>query len=188
MEGEIKFKTERFVVLDVNGVGYRVFVAFETMKEAAKKKGPVLLWTHQHVRENLMDLYGFLNYAELHFFEMLIGISGIGPKSALAIISVAPLDALKKAIAAGETSYLTKVSGVGRRLSEKIVVELRDKLGAAGVDKTGQGFKEEEDALEALRSLGYSLKESRDALRNLPEDAKGTEKIVKHALRNMNKH
>lgn len=186
LTGEVKFKTEKFVVLDVGGVGYRVFVSFETLRILSGKEGKIILWTHLAVRENAMDIYGFLNYAELEFFELLIQVSGIGPKSALSILSVAPLDVLRKAIASGEISYLTKVSGIGQRLAEKIVVELKNKLGAAGADHGGKVLKEEEEALEALRALGYSLKESRDALRSLPEGTKGLENIVKYALRNIN--
>ena len=185
LEGIIKFKTEKFVVLDVNGVGHRVFVSFGTLKKVSSNKGKVLFWTHLHVRENAMDVYGFLNYAELEFFEQLIQISGIGPKSALYVLDVAPLDILRRAIASGEKSYLTKVSGIGQRLAEKIVIELRDKLGAIGTEHDQQSFKEEEEALEALRSLGYSLRESRDALRKLPEDITGVENIIKKALKNV---
>jgi Holliday junction DNA helicase RuvA len=122
LEGIVKFKTERFVVLDVNGVGYRIFVSFETLRKIPKKAEKIKFWTHLYVRENALDLYGFLNYAELEFFEQLIQISGIGPKSALSVLAVAPLDVLRKAIASGETSYLVKVSGIGQRLAEKIIV------------------------------------------------------------------
>ncbi|MFC1625264.1 Holliday junction branch migration protein RuvA [Patescibacteria group bacterium] len=187
LEGIIKFKTEKFVVLDVNGVGYRVFISFETLRKVSKKKDKILFWTHLAVRENALDLYGFLDYAELEFFEQLIQISGIGPKSALAVLAVAPLDVLRKAISTGETSYLTKVSGVGRKLAEKIVLELKDKLGVLGSEYKDGGLKEEEEALEALRALGYSLRESRDALRNLPEDVKGTEGKIREALKNIHK-
>ncbi len=184
LNGKIKFKTERFVVLDVNGVGYQVFVPYETLKEISSKE-EVLLWTHLHVRENILDLYGFLNYGELEFFQILIGISGIGPKSALGVLSVAPLDTLRRAIATGETSYLTKVSGVGKRLAEKIVLELKDKLGAIGIEQTNEELKEKTDAMEALQSLGYSLSESREALRKVPDNIKGMENIVKEALKNI---
>ncbi len=184
LQGKIKFKTDKFVVLDVNGVGYQVFIPFETLKEISSKN-EVLLWTHLHVRENILDLYGFLNYAELEFFQILIGISGIGPKSALGVLSVAPIDVLKRAIATGETSYLTKVSGVGKRLAEKIVVELKDKMGAIGIEQTSEELKDETDAMEALQALGYSLSESRKALQNVPDDIKGMENIVKEALKNI---
>lgn len=187
LAGVIKFKTERFVLLDVGGVGYRVFVSAETLQKIPQKGEKATFWTHLHVRENLMDLYGFLNYAELEFFEQLIQVSGIGPKSGLAVLAVAPLDVIKRAIASGETSYLTKVSGIGRRTAEKIIVELRDKLAAVGEMSEGGAFKEKEEALEALRALGYSLKESREALKNLPEGMDSMESMIKEALKNVGK-
>ncbi len=187
LEGTVDFRTDRFVAVGVNGVGYRVFVSLETMQKLPKKGDKVELWTHLHIRENLMDLYGFLNYAELEFFEQLIQVPGIGPKSGLAVLSVASLDVLRRAIASGETSYLTKVSGIGQRMAEKIVVELKDKLGAVGISSEGGTLKEEEEALEALRALGYSLKESRDALKNLPKGTEGMENMIKQALKNVGK-
>ena len=185
LTGIIKFKTDKFILVDVGGVGYRVFVSFETQKKLPRKGEKVEIWTHLHVRENIMALYGFLNYAELEFFGSLIQISGIGPKSALAVLAVAPLDVLKKAVSSGDVSYLTKVSGVGKKLAEKIVLELRDKVGLKGAETKAGGLKEEEEAIEALQALGYSLKQSREALRDLPRDIEGTENIIKKALRQM---
>lgn len=187
LEGIIKFKTDKFVVVGVNGVGYRVFVPLETLRTMPKKESKISLWTHFHVRENAQDLYGFLEYAELEFFEKLIQVSGIGPKSAMAVLAVAPIDALKKAIISGETSYLTKVSGVGQRLADKIILELKNKLGGLSDAHQDGIFREKEDALEALHALGYSMRESRDALRRLPEDIKGTGNIIKEALKSFNK-
>ncbi len=188
LEGIIKFKSGKFIVLEVGGVGYRVFVSFETLGSLPKIGEKIRLWTHLHVREDNLSLYGFLDYAELEFFEKLIQISGIGPKSALGVLSVAPLDAIKKAIAQGESSYLVKVSGIGRKLAEKIILELKDKLSTEGSVLSG-GFKQEEEALEALRALGYSLKESRDALKSVSDEIKvsGTENIIREALKNVNK-
>ena len=111
-----------------------------------------------------MDLYGFLDRQELEFFEMLINVSGIGPKGALSILGIASIETLRKAISTGDTAYLTKVSGIGRKTAEKIVIELRDKMGEA---KTGTSLQGELDALEALRSLGYSQSEAREALKKV---------------------
>src|SRR3989339_419413 len=102
IEGKIIFKGERFVVIDVSGVGYRIFAGPDVLRKA-KTKEQFKLWTHLHLREDTMELYGFLEYAELEFFQTLIQISGIGPKSGLGVLAVASLDTLKKAIAAGET-------------------------------------------------------------------------------------
>ncbi|HEC30579.1 MAG TPA: Holliday junction branch migration protein RuvA, partial [Candidatus Yonathbacteria bacterium] len=129
VQGKILLKSDKFAVIDVSGVGYKVYISIETMRSIGTKGTEVSLWTHLSVRENALDLYGFCDYAEIELFEMLIGISGVGPKSALGIMGVAPLDTLKTAIASGDMSYLTKVSGIGKKNAEKIVLELRDKLG-----------------------------------------------------------
>jgi Holliday junction DNA helicase RuvA len=187
LEGRIIFKGERFIVMDVSGIGYRIFVGPEVLRRV-KKEETIRLWTHLYVREDTMELYGFLEYAELDFFETLIQISGIGPRSALGVLSVAPLDTLKRAIASGETSYLTQVSGIGKKIAEKIILELRDKLGKVGFSAGGNVFlKEEEDVLKALRSLGYSHSEARDVLKQLPADISGTRDRVKEALKILGK-
>jgi Holliday junction DNA helicase RuvA len=187
IEGKIIFKGERFVVADVNGVGYRIFVGPEVLRKT-KKEEMIKLWTHLYVREDAMELYGFSEYAELDFFETLIQISGIGPRSALGVLAVAPLDTLKRAIAGGETSYLTQVSGIGKKIAEKIILELRDKLGKVGFGAEGNIFlKEEEDVLKALRALGYSYSEVRDVLKQLPSNISGTQDRVKEALKILGK-
>ncbi len=187
LNGVVVFKGLNFLVIGVGGVGYKVFVSAETMLKIPKSGEKIVLWTHSHYREDSADLYGFFNYPELEFFEQLIQISGIGPKSAMGVLSVGSLDNLKKAIASGETEYLTKVSGIGRKLAEKIVVELRDKMAATGVDIGSTAFTEEGEALEALRSLGYSLYESREALKKVSKETRGTERMIKEALKNFGK-
>jgi len=187
IEGKIIFKGERFVVIDTNGVGYRIFVGPDVLRKA-KTKEQFKLWTHLHLREDTMELYGFLEYAELEFFQTIIQISGIGPKSGLGVLAVAPLDTLKRAIAAGETSYLTQVSGIGKKIAEKIILELRDKLGKIGFAGEENAFlKEEGDVLQVLRTLGYSYSEARDAIKQLPPDIVGTQERVKEALKILGK-
>ncbi len=185
IEGVIKFKGAHFIVVDAGGVGYKIFVSPETLRKIPKLEEKIMLWTHTHLREETIELYGFFNYAELEFFGQLIQISGIGPKSALGVLAVGPIDNLKKAIAAGETAYLTKVSGIGRKLAEKIVVELRDKLASIGIETESGTFTAESEALDALRSLGYSLQESREALQKVSKDKKGAEDMIKEALKNV---
>jgi len=174
-------------VIDVGGVGYRIFVGPDVLRKA-KTKEQFKLWTHLYLREDTIELYGFLEYAELNFFETLIQISGIGPKSALGVLSVAPLDTLKSAIASGDTSYLTQVSGIGKKIAEKIILELRDKLGKIGFSGEENVFlKEEGDVLKALRTLGYSYEEAREAIKRLPNDIIGTQNRVKEALKILSK-
>lgn len=182
VRGKIILKTDKFVVIDVGGLGYKVGVSVDTLARL-KNKEEVSLWTHLHVREDALDLYGFLDQSELEFFEMLINISGIGPKSALGIIGVAPIETLKKAIASGDNSYLTKVSGVGRKTAEKIVLELRDKLSALGHKAEYGELSGELDATLALQSLGYSQNEARDALKKVDSSITDTSAKVKAALK-----
>lgn len=187
LEGKVIFKGERFIVIDINGVGYRVFIGPDVLRKA-KKEETIKLWTHLYVREDSQELYGFLEYAELNFFETLIQISGIGPKSALGVLAVAPLDTLKQAIATGETSYLTQVSGIGKKIAEKIILELRDKLGKIGFAGEENVFlKGEEDVLKALRTLGYSYSEARETIKQIPADIIGTQNRVKEALKILSK-
>ncbi|RJQ32019.1 Holliday junction branch migration protein RuvA [Candidatus Parcubacteria bacterium] len=183
LEGKTKLRSGKFLIIDVNGVGYKVFVLPDLLR---KSEGTIKIWTHLQVREDAMELYGFENYAELEFFEKLIQVSGVGPKSALGIMSIAPVDMIKKAIAGGETAYLTKVSGIGKKTAEKVIIELRDKMG----EMTEGGaaiFKDEQDILGALQSLGYSANEAREALKNLPGDVEGVNNKIKAALKLLGK-
>lgn len=184
LTGNIVFIGERYAILDVAGVGYKIYLSMEALRLVGKKKEQIKLWTHLAVREDAMDLYGFIEKPELEFFELLIGISGIGPRSALGILNIAPVENIKKAVSSGDSSYLTKVSGIGRKTAEKIVLELRDKLGAH-IDVSTPELKEEADAIEALESLGYTQHEARDALKSVPHTTTGTSKRVKEALKNL---
>ena len=135
------------------------------------------------MREDILDLYGFLERQELEFFEMLINVSGIGPKGALSILGIASIDTLKRAIGTGDTSYLTKISGIGKKTAEKIVIELRDKIAYKMKDeKGGVSLQGELDALEALKSLGYSQNQAREALKKVPTEL-DTNKKIREALK-----
>lgn len=183
LEGKIIFKGERYVILSAGGVGYKVFVSAGTNKNLEPSK-EAKLWTHLHVREDAMELYGFLHQAELEFFEMLISISGIGPKSALGVLAMAPVDTLKRAISSGDTSYLTKVSGIGRKTAEKIVLELKDKMGFGKAMFAGEEMKDDADILDALVSMGYSQKDARERIQQISQSIKGRDKRLKEALKN----
>lgn len=185
LEGRIEFKGERFCVVSTGGVGYRIFVTGETLKKIPEKGEGVKLWTHLYVREDALELYGFLHLAELDLFETLISAPGIGPRKALGVMGAASIDTLRRAIAAGDTSYLTKVSGIGRKTAEKIVVELKEKMAGRGIMVEAPELKEEAEALEALVALGYSQKEAREALRQAPQEIKSVEKRVKEALKRL---
>lgn len=179
--GKILAREARFAVVDVGGVGYKVFLLPATLAETKWGKTGKF-WTHLHMREDAMELYGFLEKEELEFFENLISISGIGPKSALGILSLAPVGTLRRAISSGDTSYLTKISGIGRKTAEKIVLELKDKF-AGEKEKIGFETEHDSDILDALISLGYTQKEAREMVQKISLDIKGRENRLKEALK-----
>ncbi|MBN2093987.1 MAG: Holliday junction branch migration protein RuvA [Candidatus Zambryskibacteria bacterium] len=140
-------------------------------------------WVHTAVRENSIDLYGFENENELRIFEHLITVSGVGPKSGLAILSIAGPKAIEEAVASGDTSSLTKISGIGKKTAEKIVLELNGKL--AAIEKGNIRASEDVDVFEALKTLGYKEREIQEIIKNLPEDLKGANEKIKYALKNI---
>lgn len=166
-------RSDKFLIVEAGGVGYKINVSPDTLSRATRQEGEIFLWIHTHVREDILDLYGFLKREELEFFEMLINVSGIGPKGALAVLSVASIETLRRAIGSGDISYLTKISGIGKKTAEKIVIELRDKIG----EEKGTSLQGELDALEALKSLGYSQNEAREALKKTAPDLNTNVKI-----------
>jgi Holliday junction DNA helicase RuvA len=186
LEGKIIYTTDKFIIINTGGVGYKVNITEETLL-SCKENNDISLFIYTAVRENSIDLFGFKNTDELSFFELLLNVSGIGPKSALSTISVAPLNTLKRAIATGDTSYLNKVSGIGKKTAEKIIIELRDKLKDYKEEGLEQGsLREESDLLEALKSLGYNQNEARDALKKVSPSLEGTNARIKEALRLLN--
>ncbi|OGI63080.1 Holliday junction DNA helicase RuvA [Candidatus Nomurabacteria bacterium RIFCSPHIGHO2_01_FULL_40_12] len=177
--GKITLKTEKFLIVETGGVGYKINVSPDTLSKAKKTGEEISFWIHTHVREDILDLYGFLERQELEFFEMLINVSGIGPKGALTILGIASIETLRKAISTGDIPYLTKISGIGKKTAEKIVIELRDKV---GMELEGSSLQVELDTLEALKSLGYSQNEAREALKKVPTEL-DTNKKIREALK-----
>ena len=184
LKGTIIDKEERSIVLDVHGVGYKVFVTGATI-DKAREGADMALWTHLAVREDAHTLFGFPTKDELGFFELLISVSGIGPKTALGILNVSSVANIRKAVSTGDTSHLTKVSGVGTKIANKIVLELKGKFGAE--ETSGVSLREEVDALEALKALGYGHKEAREALKEIDPAITNAGERVKKALKALGK-
>ena len=172
--------------MDVHDVGYQVFVLPQLL-EKAKVDSETELYTYQNVTENKVELYGFRNISELEFFEQLIQISGIGPKSALGVMNQASIEDIKRAIIHGDSSMLTRVSGIGKKTAERIILELKNKIDISDKDNKEflqeSGFQEDADAMDGLVSLGYSLREAREAIKHIPREAKTVEEKVKASLK-----
>lgn len=160
-------------LVEVGGVGYAVRVPFYTLATTAGT--PISLYIHTVVREDVFDLYGFVTRDELAFFKQLTSVSGVGPKTALGVINVSDIASLKRSIASGDASALTRVFGIGKKSAERIVVELRDKLSleqqAKPADATDMGGDGE--IIEALMALGYKADESRQTLRAIGAEGAG---------------
>lgn len=182
LSGTVVGTTLTHITVDVGGVGYRVFVrGGATFSEGES----VRLFTYLAVRENALDLYGFLTEEELEVFELLLRIPKIGPKSALHILSQAEIDLLKKAVAEDDPSYLAKMSGIGKKSAEKIVLGLKDVFEAAEYSDASGSGAQNTDAIDALIALGYSQKDAREALKEVPEEATDTKARVTAALRKL---
>ena len=182
IRGKVLELGNRYVSIDINGLGYKVFVTDDSL-HVLKVGTEASLLTHLVVREDALDLYGFIQKKEKDFFELLISISGIGPKSALNILSIVASDTLASAIRSGSTAHLVKVSGIGRKTAEKIVLELRDKLGGISGEDMTAGMSTDADAIEALKALGYDATEAREALKKIHKDITDTGAKVKAALK-----
>jgi Holliday junction DNA helicase RuvA len=182
LEGTLIAIRDDHCVLSTGPVGYCVYTKKEvlTLSTLGMTRS---LWIYTAVRETAFDLYGFESEAELGLFELLLTVSGIGPKSALSILDVATMETLHNAIGQENATYLTTISGIGKKTAEKIILELKGKVTIA-IDALPVGDSE---ALEAMRSLGYSTQEAREALRNIPNTISGTNDRLREALRLMSK-
>ena len=183
LKGAVLDKDLESIILNVNGVGYRVVVTNKIIQESVLGS-ELEIWTYLAVRENSMDLYGFKDKEEREMFGLLLTISGIGPKSAMAILSSATVETLTEGIHSEDAAYLAKISGLGRKSAEKIVIGLKDKLGVT-VEKPGDQQNQNILAIDALISLGYSERESREAIKNV-EKTDSPEGMIKEALKKLN--
>lgn len=191
LSGVVSEKLHERVVLDVKGVGFGLFVTTEDYGQLSLDKS-AKLYIYEYIREQSYDLYAFLQRDTQLLFEQLLSVSGVGPKMALSMLSIASAQDLKQAIAAGEVKFLQQASGVGRRVAERVVVELKDKVGLVGVDLASTGMLQSgaaitrDEALEALVSLGYSIQDASKVLQDI-DDKLPSETRVKKALQNITK-
>ncbi len=182
ISGKMGARAEGFAVVHAAGLGFKLRASRATLKALPPQGSDATLFTHLYVREDIFDLYGFATEAELGFFEMLIGVSGIGPKSALAILDIAPLTELKAAIKEGRPDLLTRATGVGRKTAERVIVELRGRVDSATSGLTVEKMETDADLIEALSSLGYRREEARAALLRVDAKLRGVEERLKAAL------
>ncbi len=172
------------VELGQTGVGLQIFVP-EPTRARLRPGDPVTLHTHLHVRETELSLYGFESLEELSLFELLLGVSGVGPKVALAAVSTLSPDAFRMAVANREAAVVARVPGIGKRTAEKILVELQGKLAPPPqeLEALAQVVDADMEVIEALTALGYSLVEAQRAVQQIPPEITGVEERLREALR-----
>lgn len=195
ISGTLSYKGPDRVVIDAAGIGYRCQVPASLLESLPEVGEDVQLYTYLHVREDAQELFGFSRRAERAFFEVLMGVSGIGPRLALSALGAYRPNELQQALVRGDTGILTEISGVGRKTAERMIVELRDRVAdldlGDGVPSDGSerevGTGRREDARDALVSLGLSKSDAerslRKALRETDVDPESTEELVRLALR-----
>lgn len=189
IKGIVAAKGDNFVVVDASGVGYKIFTSLGSIEKCGKVGSPVTVYTYLNVREDAMELYGFYEEEERDMFLLLISVSGVGPKAALALLSVASPQKLAAAIVTGDEKLLTKASGVGPKAAKRVILELKDKI-----DNDALGISEDEtepyrevitdsraEALSALTVLGYNSGEAKNVLLTL-DSSLSTEELIKKAL------
>lgn len=185
LEGKISEKVGELVVVNCGGVGYGVAVTFEDFG-ALNSGDDTKLYIYEHIRENEHSLFGFRNILTKQLFEQLLSVNGVGPKMALAIMSLAGSGQVRQAIAAGDTKFISQASGVGKRVAERVVVDLKDKVGLAAnenaTDFLTTSANPNDEALQGLVALGYSVQDAAEALKNVDEKLPAADRI-KQALK-----
>ncbi len=184
LHGTLESLGSDWAIINVGGIGFQVRMPTSTLSELGPMGKEVRLHTHLHVREDNVTLYGFGSAEELSLFQILISVSGIGPKLGLAMLSAMSPDQLAMAIAAGSTELLTTIPGIGKKIAGRLVLELKEKIGVGWViTPATQVSQENADVLAALTSLGYSAAEATRAVSSLPSSAKlSLEEKIKLAL------
>lgn len=187
LRGTVSEKLSDIVILDVQGVGYGLFVPAEDYGRLTAGE-PATLYVHEHIREQAHDLFGFLSRETQGLFEQLLEVNGVGPKMALNVLSIGTSTEVRQAIAGGDTKFIQRANGVGKRVAERLVVDLKDKVGLIGVDLASMGLLQsdtislQDEAVEALVALGYTPADAAQALAAI-DTGLPTEDRIKQALK-----
>lgn len=191
INGVVSEKLGNLVVVDVQGMGYGLMVTAEDFGRLAIAE-PVKVYVYEHIREQAYDMYGFLSLDTKNLFEQLLEVNGVGPKMALNVLSIGAAQDVRQAIATGDVKYIQQAIGVGKRVAERVVVELKDKVGLVGVDLASTGLLQgeaaisQDEAAEALVALGYSATDAAVALKDV-DPALPTEERIRQALKTVSK-
>ena len=187
LRGEVFFKEGNYIILDVKGVGYKVLGSRDVLAKAIKGTS-LELFIYTHVREDNISLFGFLEALDLKLFENLIGVSGIGPKTAMNIFSVGNRNEIISAITKGDVDFFTSVPRLGRKNAQKIIIELKNKFGGTGdIDLSGEDISGNEEVIAALKGFGFTSQEIHDAIRAVKKEGQKITETIKLALKYLGK-
>jgi Holliday junction DNA helicase RuvA len=182
LNGKIILKRDKFIIVEVNNVGYKVYLNRQTLLRLPEIGEPIKLFCFQNVKEEALDLYGFFTYDELEFFETLMDIRGVGPKSALDISALGSLDKIKERILRQDEKIFEGIPGIGSKKAMTIILELTGKIKMLGNKKDSADESE-----SALMQLGFSKQQAKEALSHVPSNIKNPEERIKLALKNLGK-
>ena len=187
LKGEVVIRDGNYLLVDVNGVGYRVLASSAVLAKAPTNS-KVTLFIYTHVREDAISLFGFLDALDLKLFENLISVSGIGPKTAMNIFSIGKRENITQAIITGDVSFFTGVPRLGKKNAQKIIIELKSKFGSIEeLDLSKSDVKENAEVIAALKNFGFSNKEVLEAVKSIKTDGKTTEEKIRLALKELGK-
>jgi Holliday junction DNA helicase RuvA len=192
LKGILAARSENAAIIDVNGIGYRVFIPSNSSLYLNQTGDDVTVFTHMAVREDDMSLFGFGSEGELELFEQLITVNSVGSKAAMAILSAMPVSEVKKAIMFEDVDMITRANGIGKKTAQKIVFELKDKIGTVVAEEQGYQLNEilpeagsnKDSAIEALMGLGFSRAEAAESLKGVTDEDLSVEDYIKQALKN----
>lgn len=183
LDGKIILKQDKFIILEVNNIGYKVFLNRQNLSRLPEVGENLKVFTFQNVKEEALDLYGFFTYDEMEFFETLMDIRGVGPKSALDISALGSLDKIKDKILSQDEKIFEGIPGIGSKKAMTIILELTGKIKMLGQKKSSSG----DEAEGALMQLGFSKQQAKDALSRVPSSIKNSEERIKLALKTLGK-
>jgi len=185
LKGTIELLDRPFVYIDVNGVGYKVLVSDNVYSKLAKTE-KIKLFTYTYVREDALELFGFMEVEDLKLFEGLITVSGIGPKTALNIFSFGERKEIIEAIIKGDVSFFTSVPRLGTKNAQKIIIELKNKMGTGNdLDLSGKDLLENAEVVQALKNFGFSMGEAQKAVREIKTQGLNLDEKIKLTLKNL---
>ena len=190
IKGTLEVKALNYIVVDVNGIGFKIFMSQSAIQRLEETGTTVKIHTYMNVKEDELSLYGFITNEELRMFELLIGVSGVGAKTALTMLAVIDPSNFALAIISEDVATLTKIPGIGAKSAQRIILELKDKLKKENIDKNStiqmiqpiSGENKMQEAIEALQVLGYNRKEIEKAFSKLEKASLTTEELIRKGL------